>query len=66
MLKVTTECLFQMKQKLYKETAGCCMGGPLSAKLADIHMIRTKNNLVKPLKPLFYRRYVDDIYSRRK
>ena len=42
------------------------MGGPLSITLADIHLIRTENDVVKPLKPLFYKRYVDDIYSRRK
>ena len=42
------------------------MGGPLSVTLADIHMIRTKNDVVKPLKPLFYKRYLDYIYSRRK
>ena len=39
LIKVTTECLFQLKQKLYKQTEGCSMGGPLSVTLADIHMI---------------------------
>ena len=39
------------------------MGGPLSVTMADIHMIRTENEVVKPMKPLFYKRYVDDIYS---
>ena len=29
-------------------------------------MIRTENDVVKPLKPVFHKRYVDDIYSRRK
>ena len=29
-------------------------------------MIETENKVVKPLKPLFYKRYFDDIYSRRK
>ena len=48
------------------QTKGCSMGGPLSVILADLHMIRTENDAVKPLKPLFYKRYVDDIYSRRK
>ena len=63
---MTTECSSQLKQKLYKQTEGCSMGGPLSVTLADIHLIRTENDVVKPLKPLFYKRYVDDIYSRRK
>ena len=39
------------------------MGGPLSVTMADIHMIRTENEVVKPMKPLFYKRHVDDIYS---
>ena len=42
------------------------MGGPLSVILADIHMIRTENSIVRPSKPLFYKIYVDDIYNRRK
>ena len=63
LLKVTTECSLQLKQKLYKQTEGCSMGGPLSVTLADIHMIRTENDVVKLLKPLFYKRYVDDIYT---
>ena len=41
LLKVTAECSFQLKQKLYKQTEGCFMGGPLSVTLAGIHMIRT-------------------------
>ena len=65
MLKVTTECLFQVKQKLYKQTEGYSMGGPLSVTLADIHLIRTENDAVKPFKPVFYKQYDDDIYNRR-
>ena len=42
------------------------MGGSSSVTLVDIHMIRRENDVVKPLKPLFYKGYVDDIYSRRK
>ena len=41
------------------------MGRPLSVILADIHMVRTKNEVVKPMNPPFYKRFVDDIYSRR-
>ena len=42
------------------------MGGPLFVTLSDIHMTRTENNVAKPEKPLFYRRFVDDIINRRK
>ena len=34
--------------------------------LADMHMIRTGKYIVTPLKPIFYKRFVDDIYTRRK
>ena len=42
------------------------MGGPLSVKLADIHMIITEKDIVAPLKPIFCKRFVDDIYTRKK
>ena len=42
------------------------MGRPFSVTLDDIHMIWTENDVFKPLKPLFYKRYVDDIFRRRK
>ena len=42
------------------------MGGPLSVTLAEIHMIRMENDVVIPLKPIFYKRFVDDIINRRK
>ena len=66
MYKLTTECAFQFNQNLFKQTEGCSMGGPLSVTLADIHMIRTEKDIVTPLKPIFYKRFVDDIYTRRK
>ena len=42
------------------------MGGSLSVTLADVHMIRTEKDTVTPLKLIFYKRFVDDIYNRRK
>ena len=66
MYKLTTECAFQFNQNLFKQTEGCSMRGPLSVTLADIHMIRTEKDIVTPLKPIFYKRFVDDIYTRRK
>ena len=42
------------------------MRGPLLVTLADTHTIRTGNDAVKPLKPVFYKHYVDNIYHRRK
>ena len=65
MYKLTTECAFQFNQNLFKQT-GCSMGGSLSVALVDIHMIRTEKDILTPLKPTFYKRFVDDIYNKRK
>ena len=40
------------------------MGGPLSVTFSDINMVKMENDVVIPSKPMFYRRSVDDIYSR--
>ena len=42
------------------------MGGPLSVTLSDIYMNKMESDIVVPTKPVFYRRFVDDIYNRRK
>ena len=39
---------------------------PLSVTHSDTHMNRLGNDIVVPTKPVFYRRFVDDIYNRRK
>ena len=42
------------------------MGGPLSVTFSDIYMIKMENDVVIPSKHIFYCRFVDDSYSRRK
>ena len=42
------------------------MGGPLSVIFSDIYVVKMENDVVKPYKPIFYRRFVDDIHNRRK
>ena len=42
------------------------MGGPLSVTFAEIHMVRMGNDIIIPLKPIFYRRFLEDIINRRK
>ena len=42
------------------------MGGPLSVTFSNIFMIKMENYMVIPKKPIFDRRYVDDIFNRRK
>ena len=64
--KLTTECTFQFNSRFLKQTDGCSMGGPLSVILADIHMVRTENAIVRPMNPVFFKRYVDNIYTKRK
>ena len=66
MYKLTTEYAFQLSQKLFRQTEGCIMGGQLSVTLADIRMIRNEKNIVTPLKSIFCKRFVDDIYTKRK
>ena len=41
------------------------MGGPFSFTFSDIYKAKIKNEVVTPLKPKFYRRFVDDIFNRR-
>ena len=35
------------------------MGGPKSAVFSDGYMCKMEEEIVKPLKPIFYKRYVD-------
>ena len=42
------------------------MGGTLSVTFAEIDMARMENDIVIPLKPIFYRRFINDIINRRK
>ena len=63
--KLMTEVSFQFNYKLFKQTNGCTMGGPLSVTLSDIHMIRMETDVVVPIRPIFYKPYIDDIYNRR-
>ena len=42
------------------------MGGPISVVLSDIYVCKMEEDIVAPSKPLFYKRYVDDTYVRRK
>ena len=59
-------CTFKFNNRFLKQVDGCTMGGPLSVTFSDIYMVKMENDVVIPSKPIFYRRFVDDIYSRRK
>lgn len=64
--KLSKENTFMFDGKFYKQTDGCTMGGPLSVVFSNIFMTKLEQQVVVPLKPLFYRRYVDDSINRRK
>ena len=68
LLKLATEVTFTINKELLRQTDGCTMWGLLSVtfSFSDIFMITMENDIVIPTKPIFYRRYVDDIYNRRK
>ena len=66
LIKLTIEATFTFNSKLCKQTDGCIMGGPLSVTFSDIYMTEMERDVIRPFYPLFYRRYVDDKYNRRK
>ena len=57
---------FFANKRLIKKIDGCPMGVPISAVLSDIFVCKMEEDIVAPSKPLFYKRYVDDTYVRRK
>ena len=42
------------------------MGGPISVVFSDIYVSKMEEDIVAPIKPHFYKRYVDDTYIQRK
>ena len=42
------------------------MGGPLSIIFPDIYKTKTEEEVIKPTNPKFYKRFVDDIISKKK
>ena len=49
-----------------KQIDGCPMSGPMSVVFSEIFMCKMKEDVVVPAEPIFYKRYVDDTYIRRK
>ena len=66
LIKLSTDVTFTFNSKLCKQTDGCTTGGPLSVTFSDIYMTKMERDVVRPFNPIFCRRYVDDIYNRRK
>ena len=55
--------MIQINQSFYKQVHYCTMSDPLSVISADMLMVRIHNEVVKPMIPPFYKRFLDDIYS---
>ena len=66
LLKLATECTCTFNQKFYKQVDDCTLGGTLSVTFSDLYMIKMESEIVIPQEPLFYRRYIDDMYNKRK
>ena len=66
LLKLSTESTFIFQSHFYKQTDGCTMGGPLSVTLAKIYLTKLETDIVKAVQPTFYKRFVDDVITRRK
>ena len=52
--------------KFYKQSDVRTIGDPLSATFFNIYLTKLDLDKVRPPKPLFYKRFVDDIINRRK
>ena len=65
-MKLSKECVFSVNRRLIKQTDGCPMGGPICIVFSDIYVSKMEEDIVAPMKPHFYKRYVDDTYIWRK
>ena len=61
LIKLAIEYTFKFNNRFLKQVDGCTMGVPLSVTFSDNYMIKTENDAVIPSKPIFHRRFVDDI-----
>ena len=55
-----------MNFRLIKHIDGYPTGAPMSVFFFDIYMRKMEEGRVVPAKPIFYKRFVDDTYLRRK
>ena len=58
--------MFLVTEKLLKQVNGCSIDGPVSVIFSNIFTCKMEFDSIVPDKPIFYRRYVDDTYVRRK
>ena len=66
MLYLCSESIFIYKDSVYKQIDGVAMGSPLAPLLANWFVCKVENTIFNQdlaCKPVFYRRYVDDIFA---
>ena len=56
------ESVFPVNTCLIKQIDGYPMRGPLSVIFLDIYMCKMEDDVVNPLKHIFYKLFLDDIY----
>ena len=56
---------FLRRMQIDQQVDGCPMGSPSSVVLSNIFCVQMEFDTFKPIKPKLYKRYVDDIYSKR-
>ena len=66
LFKLTKGRVFLVTEKLLKQVNGCSIGGPVSVIFSNIFTCKMEFDSIVPDKPIFYKRYVDDTYVRRK
>ena len=64
--RLTSDCLFSVNGRLIKQKDGCAMGSPLSVVLSGIFMTKLEKEVVYPEAPILYKRFVDDVFNRKK
>ena len=64
--KLSSQCVFSVNNQLIKQIDGCPMGGPISVFSSDILMNKMERDIVIPIAPNLYKRYVDDTFAKRK
>ena len=65
LIKLTKELVFSANDHLIKQIDGWPMGGPISMIFPDICICKMEEDVLRPLKPIFYKRYVDDMHVKR-
>ena len=63
--KLCKGCTFLADGKLIRQVDGFPMGGPISVVFSNIFCVKMEFDVAKPLYPKLYKRYVDDIFSKR-